>query len=159
MSFRHATSADADALAALINRAFRCEKFFFAGDRTNPNEVQSLIRKGTFLVAENEVGVFGCVYVEERGDRYYLGLLSIDPARQGSGQGARLMDAAEEYCRERQARAIDLKIVNLRTELPPYYARRGYVETGTAPWPTDVETSQPCHFITMSKELSDYPKQ
>ena|SRR5690242_8717081 len=154
-SFRHATLADSDAIATVINRAFRCEQFFHAGDRTNPDEVRSLIQKGTFLIAEDEPGIFGCVYLEKRGDRYYLGLLCIDPARQRSRQGSRLMDAAEDYCRERQARAIDLKIVNLRAELPPYYARRGYVETGTAPWPADAETSQPCHFITMSKYLSD----
>ncbi|HEX3321218.1 MAG TPA: GNAT family N-acetyltransferase [Terriglobales bacterium] len=154
-SFRHATLADSDAIAAVINRAFRCEQFFHAGDRTNPDEVRSFIGKGTFLIAEDDSGIFGCVYLEKRGDRYYLGLLCIDPARQRSREGSRLMDAAEDYCRECQARAIDLKIVNLRTELPPYYSRRGYVETGTAPWPADAETSQPCHFITMSKYLSD----
>lgn len=159
MSFRHATSDDAAALAALINLAFRCETFFHKGDRTNPDQVRILIQKGSFLIAEDDSGIFGCVYLEKRGDRYYLGLLSIDPRRQHSGEGSRLMDAAEDYCRKNHAKAIDLLIVNLRTELPPYYARRGYVATGTAPWPADVETSQPCHFITMSKELSDYPRR
>ena len=44
-------------------------------------------------------------------------------------------------------------IVNLRTELTPFYQRRGYVETGTQPFPSDVQTKQPCHFITMAKPL------
>ena len=32
---------------------------------------------------------------------------------------------------------MDMLIVNLRTELPPYYGKRGYVETGTAAVPRD----------------------
>jgi len=41
----------------------------------------------------------------------------------------------------------------LRTELPPFYQRRGYVETGTTPFVEDVPTKIPCHFINMSKPL------
>jgi hypothetical protein len=48
---------------------------------------------------------------------------------------------------------MDIYIINLRTELPPFYRRRGYVETGTLPLPPEIETSQPCHFITMAKGL------
>jgi hypothetical protein len=61
--------------------------------------------------------------------------------------------AAEKYCRELGRRFMDIWIVNLRTELTPFYQRRGYVETGTHPFPTDVQTKQPCHFITMAKPL------
>jgi hemolysin activation/secretion protein len=48
---------------------------------------------------------------------------------------------------------MEIYIVNLRTELTPFYQRRGYVETGTLPFPPDVQTKEPCHFITMSKQL------
>jgi hypothetical protein len=64
------------------------------------------------------------------------------------------MNAAEDYCRAHHARGIDLQIVNLRTELPAYYQRFGYTETGTAPFPPNVKTKIPCHFVIMSKELS-----
>jgi GNAT superfamily N-acetyltransferase len=80
-------------------------------------------------------------------------LLSVDPARQQGGLGSFLMDAAENYCRERGSRFMDIYIVNLRTELPAFYQRRGYVATGTTPFLEDVETKLPCHFINMSKPL------
>ena len=63
------------------------------------------------------------------------------------------MSAAEQHCRELGSRFMDIYIVNLRTELMPFYQRRGYVETGTLPFPPEVKTTQPCHFITMTKAL------
>jgi hypothetical protein len=48
---------------------------------------------------------------------------------------------------------MDLQIVNLREELPAFYRKLGYEETGTAPFPTDVVTKLPCQFVKMSKVL------
>jgi len=153
MNLRPATDADAEAVAALINVAFRPERFFTNVDRTNPGEVREYLQRGKFLVAEDEHGLAASVYLEPRGDRFYLGLLSVDPQRQRSGLGSWMMQQAEERCRAAGARAIELKLVNLRKELPEYYRRRGYVEMGTLPWPAQIPVSQPCHFITMLKEL------
>ena len=63
------------------------------------------------------------------------------------------MTTAEDHCRAAGARGVDIQIVNLRKELPDYYNRLRYVETGTAPFPAHVKISQPCHFIKLSKEL------
>jgi len=81
-------------------------------------------------------------------------LLSVDPSRQRSGLGSRLMAAAEERCRELGCHSADLQIVNLRQELPDFYRRRGYLPTGTAPFRPDLVTKMPCHFIKMSKPLT-----
>jgi predicted N-acetyltransferase YhbS len=151
---RIASSADAEQITAVINAAFRiAEEFFIATSRITLDEVHQSLAKGAFLVAEDEKGLSGCVYVEPRGERAYLGLLSVDPSRQQSGLGSRLMTAAEDYCRARGARFMDILIVNLRTDLPAFYAHRGYVANGTSPFPADVPTLQPCHFINMSKPL------
>ena len=48
---------------------------------------------------------------------------------------------------------MDIVIVSLREDLPPFYQKRGYVESGTSPFPPDVPTKIPCHFINMSKPL------
>lgn len=48
---------------------------------------------------------------------------------------------------------MDLRIVNLREELPPFYRRLGYVETGTAPFQEEIKSKLPCHFVLMSKPL------
>jgi predicted N-acetyltransferase YhbS len=151
---RIADPSDAEKITAVINAAFRvAESFFVDGNRITLNEVQRLFTTGSVLVAEDREGISGCVYVELRGERSYLGLLSVDPARQQAGLGSRLMTAAEQYCRERGSRAMDILIVNLRTELPAFYQHRGYVENGTTPFPPDVPTKQPCHFINMTKPL------
>jgi N-acetylglutamate synthase-like GNAT family acetyltransferase len=145
---------DADAIARLVNQAFQVERFFIAGDRTNPEAVRELLGKGKFLLAELDGVPAGCVYLQARGDRCYLGLLSVDPGRQRSGLGRLLMRAAEEDCRAAGARGIDLQIVSLRTELPGYYRCLGYDESGTAPFPEHAQPKQPCYFIKMSKELA-----
>ena len=151
---RIARASDAEKITAVFNAAFRiAEGFFVDGNRISLAEVQRSLTTGAFLVADDEHGLSGCVYVEPRGERAYLGLLSVDPGRQQSGLGSRLMAEGEEYCRARGARFMDIYIVNLRTELPAFYEHRGYVENGTTPFPADVPTKQPCHFINMSKPL------
>ena len=151
--FRKAELAEADAIAGLVNRAFAVERFFIDGDRTNPEKVRELFGTGDFLVAEDGNTLVGCVYVERRNQRAYVGLLSIAPARQRSGMGSRLMTAAEEHARKWGCHAVDLRVVNLRQELPGFYRRLGYSETGTEPFPPDATPKLPCHLVTMSKRL------
>jgi GNAT superfamily N-acetyltransferase len=151
---RIAKPADAAKITAVINAAFRiAEEFFVDGNRISQTEVEELLLKGAFLLAEAGDRLTGCVYVELRGERSYLGLLSVDPARQQGGLGSLLMHEAENYCRERGSRVMDIYIVNLRKELPEFYRKRGYVENGTTPFPLEVETKMPCYFINMSKPL------
>jgi len=151
---RLAAVADAEKITNIINAAFHIvEGFFIDGPRIDQTEVEQLLDKGAFLLAEAGDKLNGCVYVELRGERSYLGLLSVDPTCQRGGLGSLLMSEAEKYCRERGSRFMDILIVNLRTDLPAFYQRRGYFENGTAPFPTDVVTKIPCHFINMSKAL------
>jgi len=154
MKLRTAQLADSENIARLVNAAFRPERFFIDADRTNPEKVRALLQKGEFLLAEEKDALAGCIYVELRGERGYFGLLAVDPARQRSGLGARLVAAAEEYCRAAGCQFMDLTIVNLRTELPGFYHRLGYVESGTLPFPSDQQANQPCHLVRMSKRLA-----
>ncbi len=153
LCFRVASLADVEALARLINGAFRVEQPFIEGDRTNPDGVRAYMEKGKFLLAEDAAGLAGCVYVELRRDRGYLGLLGVDLRRQGTGLGRRLMDAAEECFREAGCVAVDLRVVSARTPLPAFYRHLGYLETGTAPFAPDVPVKVRCHYILMSKPL------
>jgi GNAT superfamily N-acetyltransferase len=153
VNIRLAQSADVQALARLINAAFRVEQPFIEGDRINADGVRAYLEKGKFLLAEDSGGLVGCVYVELLGDRGYLGLLGIDPPRQGTGLGRKLMDTAENYFRAAGCRAINLRIVSARAPLPAFYRHLGYAETGTAPFAPDVPVKVPCHYILMSKSL------
>jgi N-acetylglutamate synthase-like GNAT family acetyltransferase len=151
---RLARRADAAKITSLINAAFHlAEAFFVDGPRISQTEVEDRIQKGNFLLAEKGGELNGCVYVELRGDRSYLGLLSVNPAYQKGGLGSLLMNEAEAYCRSHGSRFMDIVIVSLRQELPGFYQRRGYAATGTTPFDEGVETKAPCHFVNMSKAL------
>jgi GNAT superfamily N-acetyltransferase len=151
--FRMADLADVYALVRLINAAFRVEQPFIEGDRTNPDGVRAYMEKGKFLLAEDAAGLAGCVYVELRGDRGYLGLLGVDPSRQGTGLGRKLMAAAENFLREAGCVVVDLRVVSARAPLPSFYRHLGYLETGTAPLAPEVPARISCHYILMSKTL------
>lgn len=155
MKIRVAEMQDAEGIVSVINAAFRpAEGFVFDRNRIDLISVWDLLRKGKFLVAEDDEVLGGCVYVELRGDRSYLGLLSVDPQRQKTGLGAKLMDAAEAYCAKAGSRHMDLQIVSVRTEMYGFYQRWGYVETGTEPLPPGLNPKLPCHFVRMSKPLT-----
>ena len=150
---RTAEPADAPAIAHLVNTAFRSERFFIDADRTDPEKVGALLQKGKFLMLFEEGGLAGCVYTELRDERGYFGLLAVDPQRQRSGIGTRLIAAAEQYCRSAGCRFMDLTFVNVRQELPAYYQRFGYVENGTLPFPAEQLAKIPVHLVRMSKPL------
>lgn len=154
MRLRVAEMRDAEAIAAVINAAFRqAESFLIDHDRIDLAAVHELLQSGSFLVADDLGVVCGCVYVERRGDRSYLGLLSVDPQLQKSGLGSRLMVAAEDHCAKAGSRYMDLRVVNVRKELPSFYRNRGYVECGSEAFPPGLSPKVPCHFVKMSKPL------
>lgn len=153
MRIRRATGGDVEALTRVINAAFIVERVAFDGDRVDPAKVRGYLNTGTFLVAEDAGVTIGCVYIEMRGDHGYLGLLSVDPPRQGLGLGRQLMAAAEDLARAAGASAMDLRVISPRVELVPFYHRAGYQETGTAPFPPDSASKLPGHYILMSKRL------
>jgi GNAT superfamily N-acetyltransferase len=152
---RIAQEPDVDAIVQLINAAFMVERIAFDGDRIDAQGVRELVKKGTFLAAEDATGLAGCVYVEVAGERSSLGLLSVDPGRQGMGLGRRLVAAAEQHSRSAGCCAMDLRVISPRAEqLLPFYQHLGYTQTGTAPFSSDVKPKVSCHYITMAKPLS-----
>jgi GNAT superfamily N-acetyltransferase len=93
--------------------------------------------------------------MERRGARGYLGMLAVDPARQGGGLGRRLVEAVEDRFRRQGCEAVDITVLSLRPELLPIYRRFGYVETGAEEFksPQALRHGLECHCIVMSKEL------
>jgi GNAT superfamily N-acetyltransferase len=153
LRIREASGADVDALVHLINAAFVVEQIAIEGDRVNPEKIQEFIGRGKFLLLESADGLLGCVFVELRRDRGYLGLLSVEPSLQMKGFGRRLMAAAEHYFSAAGCSGVDLRIISARPELLRFYAKLGYVETGISPMPVDAPLKMACHFIHLAKPL------
>jgi GNAT superfamily N-acetyltransferase len=154
LRIRLGSDDDVPALTRLINAAFVVEKVVFEGDRVDDLGVRAYMSGGTFMVAEDSAGLVGCVYVETHSHRSYLGLLSVQPARQGLGVGRQLVTAAEKLARESGSRIMDLRVISARgEELLPFYQRLGYEFVRTEPFPEDLVTKAPSHYILMSKPL------
>ena len=152
---RQATAADAPALLALINRAFAVEKFFLDRERITAEQLGGYLASGTFFLMEGAAASLAAsLYFERRGDRAYVGMLSVNPDRQGLGIGRQMMAFAEQHAAGLGCSGVDIRVVNLREELPPFYRSLGYVETGRSEPVDDPGASKPYHFILMAKRLN-----
>jgi GNAT superfamily N-acetyltransferase len=152
---RPATPDDRDTMSSIINAAFAIESFL-DGTRTDDARLTEMMKTGSFLVAEdNSSRIVASVYTEIRGTRGYLGVLAVDPSCQGRGLGRRMIEVVEDYCRRLGCVAMDITVLSLRPDLPPFYRKLGYVETGTEEFVTSRALTEgaECHCILMSKAL------
>jgi GNAT superfamily N-acetyltransferase len=152
-TYRNADPSDVEELVVLINRAFVVEQPFFTTERIDVAETLEHFEKGTFILAESDGRMAGCNYVELRGESGYFGLLSIDPDYQGRGLGRELVEQAEEFCRKGGCAVVRIRVLNHRTELPPFYEKLGYTTAGTEEVEQVPTARMPYHFIVMEKEL------
>lgn len=156
---RLATPADIDDVVRVTNAAYVVERFFIDGTRTNVDEARALQAQphAAFLVIDDPDRpgtLLASVYVETRGDRGYFAMLAVDPPQQGRGLARQLIHAVEDHCRAAGCRHLDFDMINLRTELPAFYARFGFVPIGTTEMGDRHKLKLPCHRIQMSKPLA-----
>ena len=165
-----ATLADVPALTGLVNSAYRGEKSkagwtteadLISGEiRIDEEELEQQIsnQSVTLLLYRNDEGVpLGSVYLERRDKRIYLGLLSVQPALQGTGIGKKLLTAAEAFAKENNCDSIFMTVILQRTELVDWYVRHGYLHTGEKkPFPTGKKFGEalvPLEFVVLEKML------
>jgi ribosomal protein S18 acetylase RimI-like enzyme len=175
LAVRVATIADATALCALVNSAYRgdssrtgwtTEADLLGGQRTDVAALEGFIRDGAthgtqvMLLHEDAAGPACCVQLERRGAEAYLGMLTVRPQSQGSGRGRDLLEAAQAHVHEIwRARAVIMTVIEQRHELIAWYERRGYRRTGlTAPFPYgDVRFGEPkradLRFVILRKDF------
>ncbi|HEY4585930.1 MAG TPA: GNAT family N-acetyltransferase [Brevundimonas sp.] len=170
--FRPATPDDVPALRALIESAYRGdsakvgwthEADLLGGQRTDEAELRDILADASriILLAEVDGALTGCVQVADQGRGLaYLGLLTVDPARQPGGLGRRLIDAAEAEAAARfAATRMEMTVIRQRAELIAWYERRGYRLTGeTRPFPLDdprfgLPRTRDLAFVVLEKPL------
>lgn len=177
LAFRYARRADAPAIVALIERAYRgpeaagkwtSEAELLRGPRTDQDEIVGLIDRedSRFILAEGDGRLAGCCLVQgvsrDSGpvttNAAYFGMFAIDPDAHGGGLGKVVIAEAERRVQDLWgANQMVMTVINLRTELIGWYERRGYRLTGaTLPFPfseTTGEVHRNFHLVEMRKNL------
>lgn len=170
--FRPAAPDDVPALWALIESAYRGdsakagwthEADLLGGQRTDEAELRDILADASriILLAEVDGALTGCVQVADQGQGLaYLGLLTVDPARQAGGLGRLLIDAAEAEAAARfAATRMEMTVIRQRAELIAWYERRGYRLTGeNRPFPLDdprfgLPRTRDLAFVVLEKTL------
>ncbi len=148
-----AMERDAVMLAELINRAFSVEDFFLVQNHVDRAQVCKAAERGNFLLLEQEGRLIGTVYYTIQGNIGLLGMLSVEPELQGQGYGTYLVREAEQFLRKHGCLRAELRVVNLRQELLPFYRKLGYREIRLEPFPPEIPVRRLCHLIRLAKYI------
>jgi ribosomal protein S18 acetylase RimI-like enzyme len=169
-----ARESDLEAIAALVNSAFRgdssragwtTEADMVGGQRTDAESLRADLsaRPDAVLLAmrdQSEGTLLGSVWLEPKSPGvWYLGMFTIRPDLQSRRLGRTLLTAAEAFAAARGARRMRMTVITVRAELIAWYERRGYARTGELqPFPYADERSglplrDDLEFAVLEKEL------
>lgn len=165
-----AIPADIAAITALLNSAYRgessqqgwtTEAHLVGGDvRTDENNLQHVMDiPGSIILkyVSEQKEIVGCVNLQQKSGKVYLGMFSVSPHLQGLGIGKHILTAAEEYALQLHCNIIFMQVITQRTELIDWYKRHGYKDTGERkPFKEDGLTGnhlQPLEFMVLEKNL------
>lgn len=163
-----ATLEDVPALEKLINSAYRgetsklgwtTEANLLQDKRITADELYETINKNTILKYTDNNTIIGCVLLADKGNKLYLGMLTVSPELQNSGIGKKLLQKAEEHALSLNLPKIAMTVISIREELIAWYNRHGFIDTGVRePFPlngTDAIISQlPLEFIVLEKNIA-----
>lgn len=137
------TESQLVAIHTLVHRAYRGdsartgwthEADLLDGQRTDMDALTDMVSgpPNHLLAAWDGGRPLACIALTEKpGDRVYVGMVTVDPALQGSGIGRDLLRSAEDYAATRlYARFAEMTVIVQRVELIQWYERRGYRQTG-----------------------------
>ena len=142
-TFRIANKSDAEAIAQLVNKAYRPETVaagwthesdLVSGNRTSVGQVGEVILKPDSVIFVGLKGseIVACVHVKKDGSYCHIGMLAVNPRLQGQGAGKQMLAHAERYANENFcSEKFIMVVVSSRSELIAFYLRRGYRKTGT----------------------------
>ena len=172
LHFRAATTADLDAIVALVTSAYRgdssragwtTEADFLEGNRIDPDVLRSDIERpgSRVLLAEQDEQLLACAHVSEEDGAGYFGMFSVAPGLQGSGIGKQVLAECERIAREEwRLPAMRMTVIDIRDSLIAFYERRGYIRTGIhKPFPYGDERfgiplRQDLRFEVLEKDLA-----
>ena len=160
LNFYKAELVDAEAVAKLINCAYRgetsrkgwtTEADILDGLRTTTSEIGKIIkRKDAFMligVYRDEIIATICCEWQELAfqDTVHFGMIAVKPSLQNKGYGKKMIQAAEAMTlREWRVVGFHMAVISIRHELIAFYERLGYKRTGEfAEFPVKSDLWQP----------------
>lgn len=154
-------------LVRLVNSAYRGESSkkgwtteaeLLDGVRTDKTAIASIITARNSLIKicrSGDESLIGCVYLHIDKSTLNLGMLTVSPTLQGKGIGKVLLKEAENYAKQNDCTAIEMTVIEQRTELLAWYNSKGYLPTGeTKAFPDDPAfgiPKQPLRFLVLRK--------
>jgi len=170
MSISIANESDIPALVALMDSAYRGESskegwtseadLFIGNKRTDEETLAKLLNKpgAVFLKYVSEKGsIQGCVLLQKKEKRLYLGMFSVSPLAQGNGIGKKLLAAADAHAINQGCTSIYMTVITVREELIAWYEKNGYQKTDRVlPFPVDERfgiPNQPLEMVVLEKDL------
>lgn len=146
LNFHKAELVDAEAIANLVNSAYRGESSrkgwtteadILDGLRTTTGEIGKLIKsKRAFIVIgvlkDEIVATICCEWQALAGNNtVHFGMIAVKPTLQNKGYGKQVIQAAEAIClREWRVVGFHMAVISIRHELIAFYERLGYKRTG-----------------------------
>jgi GNAT superfamily N-acetyltransferase len=169
MLITKATLADVPELNVLVNSAYRgetskqgwtTEANLLDGLRIDEDTLTGYFNDAAITILKNiddNGQINGCVYLEVRQPKLYVGMFSVSPLLQGKGIGRDLLIAAEAYAKQINCTTLTMTVISVRHELISWYERRGYKATGEIQ-PFHVEKKfgvarQPIELLVLEKSI------
>jgi ribosomal protein S18 acetylase RimI-like enzyme len=162
---------DVSEITSLLNSAYRgessklgwtTEAHLIAGEqRTDEAGLEEVMKMANSIILkyqDEQQQIIGCVNLQQKDAKIYLGMLSVKPLLQAAGLGRALLIAAEEYAGKLACKSIYMTVFTARTELIDWYKRNGYTDTGERkPFIANAVTGkplQPLTFLVLEKILA-----
>ncbi len=169
--FRKANTADASAIAALVQSAYRGESSkagwtteadFLAGQRTDVSDVEQIIDtpgQQIVLCTRANGQLLASAQLELDGALGHFGMFAVQPALQSKGVGKAMLAHCEALALQAGCSHMEMWVIWLRESLLAFYQRRGYERTAkTHPFPYgDARFGAPLrddlYFVVIKKQL------
>jgi predicted N-acetyltransferase YhbS len=119
---RPARAEEADAIVALIHRAFGQYRGKLRPESSalleSADTIRAAMKTGTILLAVRSGTILGCISVQRKADFAYAGRLAVEPMEQGTGIGRALIARAEAVARQMGAARLRVDVrLKLRDNL------------------------------------------
>lgn len=160
---------DAVELTELVNSAYRgdssrkgwtTEAHLLDGQRIDVETMTGYLLSPAIIILKYvnaDHHITGCVYLQVRNQKLYLGMLSVSPNEQTNGIGRQLLHEAELLAFQLGCTAITMTVISSRKELLDWYIRRGYKPTGdVVPFHDDERfgiPKQTIELLVLDKEI------